>query len=146
MQTLLRPEDALTILAGQVLWRGLANVFQNSQAMTDEFASIAMRTRKRRHYCVILVDLRGLIFTSAWTQPCQCIPAQPNFDRSVHLHRNDYSVKRCHCCVSWADYNFRYNDDERIFSACARRVRKATLRGSICRSKHRRLARLSNLL
>jgi hypothetical protein len=37
--------------------------------------------------------------------------------RSVHIHSKEYPRERRHCCVSLADYNFHYNDDEHIFSS-----------------------------
>jgi hypothetical protein len=48
MQVLLRPEDASTMSVGQALGRGLANVFQNGQTVTDAFASIAMSIPETR--------------------------------------------------------------------------------------------------
>jgi hypothetical protein len=55
MQTLLRPEDALTMLCAKALGRGLGDVFQSSQTMTDACASIATKIQEKGVVIVVPV-------------------------------------------------------------------------------------------
>jgi hypothetical protein len=70
MLTLFRPEDALTMLFVKVLGRGLANVFQSSQTMTDSCASIATSIRKKGCIAVAAVGPTTATMRGSLVGPC----------------------------------------------------------------------------